>query len=216
MRSKFEEQLKLLNEEMMHMGSIIEECIQKAVEALIRHDLELAKKVMANDHLVDEQQKVIESICFQLLMQQQPVAKDLRMITAAMKMVTDMERIGDQAADICEITIRLYNQTYIKRLEHINQMATETMLMLIQSIEAYVEKDVEKAKKVIDHDDVVDDLFNKVKSDLITMIHKDPDCGEQAVDLLMVAKYFERIGDHTTNIGEWVIFSLDNKVQKEV
>lgn len=216
MRSKFEEQLKLLNEEMMHMGSIIEECIQKAVEALIRHDLELAKKVMANDHLVDEQQKVIESICFQLLMQQQPVAKDLRMITAAMKMVTDMERIGDQAADICEITIRLYNQTYIKRLEHINQMATETMLMLIQSIEAYVEKDVEKAKKVIDHDDVVDDLFNKVKGDLITMIHKDPDCGEQAVDLLMVAKYFERIGDHTTNIGEWVIFSLDNKVQKEV
>ena len=216
MRSKFEEQLKLLNEEMMHMGSIIEECIQKAVEALIRHDLELAKKVMANDHLVDEQQKVIESICFQLLMQQQPVAKDLRMITAAMKMVTDMERIGDQAADICEITIRLYNQTYIKRLEHINQMATETMLMLIQSIEAYVEKDVEKAKKVIDHDDVVDDLFNKVKGDLITMIHKDPDCGEQAVDLLMVAKYFERIGDHTTNIGEWVIFSLDNKVQKEI
>ena len=216
MRSKFEEQLKLLNEEMMHMGSIIEECIQKAVEALIRHDLELAKKVMANDHLVDEQQKVIESICFQLLMQQQPVAKDLRMITAALKMVTDMERIGDQAADICEITIRLYNQTYIKRLEHINQMATETMLMLIQSIEAYVEKDVEKAKKVIDHDDVVDDLFNKVKGDLITMIHKDPDCGEQAVDLLMVAKYFERIGDHTTNIGEWVIFSLDNKVQKEV
>lgn len=216
MRSKFEEQLNRLNKEMMCMGNIIEESIQKAVEALIRHDIELAKKVMNEDHLVDEEQKVIENICFQLLMQQQPVAKDLRTITAALKMVTDMERIGDQAADICEITIRLYDQAYIKRLENINQMATETMLMLIQSIEAYVERDIEKAQKVIAHDDIVDDLFDKVKNDLIDMIHKNPDCGEQAVDLLMVAKYFERIGDHATNIGEWVIFSIDNKVQKDI
>ena len=145
------------------------------------------------------------------LIQQQPVAKDLRTITAALKIVTDMERIGDQAADIGEITIKLANQPYIKKLEHINQMASETMLMLIRSIEAYVEKDMDKARKVIAYDDVVDDLFEKVRDDLIAMIQADSANGEQAADLLMVAKYFERIGDHATNIAEWVIFALDTK-----
>ena len=134
-----------------------------------------------------------------------------RTITAALKMVTDMERIGDQAADIGEITIKLSNQSYIKKLEHINQMASETMLMLIRSIEAYVEKDMDKARKVIAYDDVVDDLFEKVRDDLIAMIQADSANGEQAADLLMVAKYFERIGDHATNIAEWVIFALDTK-----
>ena len=134
-----------------------------------------------------------------------------RAITAALKMVTDMERIGDQAADIGEITIKLASQSYIKKLEHINQMASETMLMLIRSIEAYVEKDMDKARKVIAYDDVVDDLFEKVRDDLIAMIQADSANGEQAADLLMVAKYFERIGDHATNIAEWVIFALDTK-----
>ena len=202
MRSKFDEQLDRLNKEMMKMGSAIEDSIRKAVDALVKQDAELAKKVMIQDE---------ESICFNLLIQQQPVAKDLRTITAALKMVTDMERIGDQAADIGEITIKLANQPYIKKLEHINQMASETMLMLIRSIEAYVEKDMDKARKVIAYDDVVDDLFEKVRDDLIAMIQADSANGEQAADLLMVAKYFERIGDHATNIAEWVIFALDTK-----
>ena len=206
MRSKFDEQLDRLNKEMMKMGSAIEDSIRKAVDALVKQDAELAKKVMLQD-----EQKTIESICFNLLIQQQPVAKDLRTITAALKMVTDMERIGDQAADIGEITIKLSNQSYIKKLEHINQMASETMLMLIRSIEAYVEKDMDKARKVIAYDDVVDDLFEKVRDDLIAMIQADSANGEQAADLLMVAKYFERIGDHATNIAEWVIFALDTK-----
>ena len=211
MRSKFDEQLKNLNEEMMHMGSMIEESIQKAIEAFIHQDADSAKAIMEGDSEIDREQKKIESLCFNLLMQQQPVARDLRTISAAMKMVTDMERIGDQAADIGEITIKLANQPYIKKLEHINQMASETMLMLIRSIEAYVEKDMDKARKVIAYDDVVDDLFEKVRDDLIAMIQADSANGEQAADLLMVAKYFERIGDHATNIAEWVIFALDTK-----
>ena len=209
MRTKFDEQLFQLNQEMMHMGTMIEEAIQKAIEALVKQDVEIAKQILNGDEEVDREQKRIENICFNLLMQQQPVAKDLRVISAAMKMVTDMERIGDHAADIAEVTMMMANHPYIEKLELINQMASETTMMLIQSIEAYVEKDMEKAQAVIKHDDVVDELFDKVKQKLIQMIHKNPEDGEQATDLLLVAKYFERIGDHATNIAERVIFSLD-------
>ena len=217
MRSKFDEQLNMLNQEMMHMGTMIEERIQKAIEALIDGNTDLAKEIMDSDNEVDREQKIIESVCFNLLMQQQPVARDLRVISAAMKMVTDMERIGDHAADISEMTIMMQSTSFPSQLEDIKKMASETVLMLIRSIEAYVEKDMEKARKVIAHDDVVDELFDRNKSDIIEMIHKDPTQGEQAVDLLMIAKYFERIGDHATNIAEWVIFALDDKkINKEV
>ena len=208
MRSKFDEQLDRLNKEMMKMGSAIEDSIRKAVDALVRQDAELAKKVMIQDEEIDREQKTIENICFNLLIQQQPVAKDLRLISAALKMITDMERIGDHATDISEITIELSKESYIKKLDHIQQMAKETMVMLVQSVEAFVNKDMDKARTVIVHDDVVDDLFNKVKAELIAMIHEDVNAGEQASDLLMAAKYFERIGDHATNISEWVIFSI--------
>ena len=211
MRSKFDEQLNMLNQEMMHMGTMIEERIQKAIEALIDGNTDLAKEIMDSDNEVDREQKIIESVCFNLLMQQQPVARDLRVISAAMKMVTDMERIGDHAADISGMTIMMRKASYPNQLEDIKKRASETVLMLIRSIEAYVEKDMEKARKVIAHDDVVDELFDRNKSDIIEMIHKDPTQGEQAVDLLMIAKYFERIGDHATNIAEWVIFALDDK-----
>ena len=211
MRSKFDEQLHLLNQEMMQMGSMIEDSIQKAINALIDQNVELAKKIMDNDTQIDHEQKKIENLCFNLLMQQQPVAKDLRVISAAMKMVTDMERIGDHAADISEMTIPMSKTKYIPNLEHINRMASETVQMLIRSIEAYVEKDMNKAQEVIRHDDIVDDLFDKNKADIIELIRHDPEKGEQAADMLMVAKYFERIGDHATNIAEWVIFALNDK-----
>ncbi|MCI7107377.1 MAG: phosphate signaling complex protein PhoU [Agathobacter sp.] len=214
MRSKFDEQLNMLNQEMMHMGSMIEDRIQKAIEALIDQNTGLAQEIMESDNEVDREQKIIENICFNLLMQQQPVARDLRVISAAMKMVTDMERIGDHAADISEITIMMAKTSYAQQLDDIKKMATETVFMLIRSVEAYVEKDMEKAKAVIGHDDIVDELFDKNKSEIIDMIHKDPSNGEQAADLLMVAKYFERIGDHATNIAEWVIFALDDKKNK--
>ena len=211
MRTKFDEQLNQLNQELMHMGTMIEEQIQKAVVAFMKQDTELARIIMDNDTDVDREEKKIENICFNLLMQQQPVARDLRTISAAMKMVTDMERIGDHAADISEMTILIADNTYVKQLDHIQKMASETVQMLMKSIQAYVDKDMETAKAVIKNDDVIDEFFLEVKQDLIAMIHANADCGEQATDLLMVAKYFERIGDHATNIAEWVIFALDDK-----
>ncbi|MGN0481085.1 MAG: phosphate signaling complex protein PhoU [Lachnospiraceae bacterium] len=208
MRSKFDEQLAELNKEMTEMGMMIEKSIAKAVEALACRDEELARSIMDSDIMVDRAQKKIESICFDLLIQQQPVARDLRTITAAMKMVTDMERIGDHAADISEMTIYMGKGKSFEGLEHINKMAAETVVMLNHSIEAYVERNKEKAKEVIAHDDIVDSLFAEAKKDIIQLILDKPNDGEEATDLLMVAKYFERIGDHATNIAEWVIFSL--------
>ena len=208
MRSKFDEQLVELNHEMIKMGTMIEESIAQAVNALCKKDVELAKKIMEGDEEIDRAQKRIENICFNLLIQQQPVARDLRTITAAMKMVTDMERIGDHAADISEMTISMGKSAYEANLSHINKMASETVLMLNWSIEAYVSKDKQKAQDVIDHDDIVDRLFAETKKDIINLILQNPKDGEEATDLLMVAKYFERIGDHATNIAEWVIYSL--------
>lgn len=208
MRSKFDEQLRELNDEMIEMGRMIVRSISQAIEALTTQNEELAKKIMESDSDVDHEQKKIENICFTLLIQQQPVARDLRTITAAMKMVTDMERIGDHAADISEMTILMDGKSPVKKFDHIRKMAAETVIMLNQSIEAYVQKDREKAKEVITRDDVVDGLFDDVKTDIIDLIQKDRGDGEEALDMLMVAKYFERIGDHATNIAEWVIYSL--------
>lgn len=208
MRNRFDRQLVQLNNELIEMGGMIEKAISDTVKALVNQDIELASNVIEYDEEIDHQEREIEQLCLKLLLQQQPVAKDLRLISAALKMITDMERIGDHATDISEITIELSKESYIKKLDHIQQMAKETMVMLVQSVEAFVNKDMDKARAVIAHDDVVDDLFNKVKAELIAMIHKDVNAGEQASDLLMAAKYFERIGDHATNISEWVIFSI--------
>ena len=211
MRVRFDEQLKQLSSEMTHMGSMIENAIQDAVQAFLTQDIVTAKRIMSDDTLVDQEQKKIENICFQLLIQQQPVARDLRNITAALKMVTDMERIGDQAADISELTVMMADSPYKLKTDNIRKMSAETIMMLLQAVEAFVEKDRSKAEKVIDHDDIVDDLFLKVKNELIDIIRTEPDCGEQAADLLMVSKYLEIIGDHATNIAEWVIFSINNE-----
>lgn len=208
MRNRFDRQLVQLNNELIEMGGMIEKAISDTVKALVNQDIELASNVIEYDEEIDHQEREIEQLCLKLLLQQQPVAKDLRLISAALKMITDMERIGDHATDISEITIELSKESYIKKLGHIQQMAKETMVMLVQSVEAFVNKDMDKARAVIVHDDVVDDLFNKVKAELIAMIHEDVNAGEQASDLLMAAKYFERIGDHATNISEWVIFSI--------
>ena len=208
MRNRFDRQLVQLNNELIEMGGMIEKAISDTVKALVNQDIELASNVIEYDEEIDHQEREIEQLCLKLLLQQQPVAKDLRLISAAIKMITDMERIGDHATDISEITIELSKESYIKKLDHIQQMAKETMVMLVQSVEAFVNKDMDKARTVIVHDDVVDDLFNKVKAELIAMIHEDVNAGEQASDLLMAAKYFERIGDHATNISEWVIFSI--------
>ena len=215
MRSKFDEQLLELNKEMIEMGNKIILSIKNAIEALVARDENMAKAIMESDAEVDHLQKKIEGICFNLLIQQQPVARDLRTVTAAMKMVTDMERIGDHAADISEMTILMGQNSQIDKFEHISQMATETMIMLNHSIEAYVEKNVIKAKEFIEHDDIVDDLFVEAKKDVIELILNSPSEGEGATDILMIAKYFERIGDHATNIAEWVIYSLKQKEDED-
>lgn len=208
MRNKFNEQLMELNKEMIEMGNKIIDSIKMTIAALESRDVEKAKVIMEGDAEIDRLQKKIESICFDLLIQQQPVATDLRNVTAAMKMVTDMERIGDHAADISEMTILMGQESRIDQFEHIRKMANETMMMLNHSIEAYVEKDTAKAREIIEHDDIVDALFDAAKKDVIQLILDAADEGEEATDLLMIAKYFERIGDHATNIAEWVIFSL--------
>ncbi len=214
MRSKFDEQLRMLNNEMIVMSTMIEKAIQEAIEALFTQDTKKAEQIMREDELVDQEQKKIENICFQLLIQQQPVARDLRTITAAMKMVTDMERIGDHAADISELTVMMADSPYLLKVDNIKKMAGETMSMLIHAVEAYVEQDMVKAQEVIEHDDIVDDLFVKVKTDLIDVMQKNTDYEEHAADLLMVNKYLERVGDHATNIAEWVIFSIDDHIEK--
>lgn len=209
MRSKFDEQLLELNMEMIEMGNRIIDSIKSAIEALVNKDEKKANLIMEGDAQIDHLQKKIENICFNLLIQQQPVARDLRTVTAALKMVTDMERIGDHAADISEMTILMGESSKADSFDYIRQMATETLIMLNHSIEAYVEKDIDKANAVIEHDDVVDELFDKTKKNVVNLILSNPEDGEDATDYLMIAKYFERIGDHATNIAEWVIYSLE-------
>ena len=208
MRNRFDRQLVQLNDELIEMGSMIEKAIQEAITALIRQDTEAAKKIIEYDEDIDQQEKVIENLCLKLLLQQQPVARDLRVISSALKMITDMERIGDHASDISEMAILMADKPYIKKLEHIQEMAKEASVMLVNSIEAFVNKDIKQAHEVIANDDVVDNLFETIKNELIAMIHKDPQVGDQAMDLLMVAKYLERIGDHACNIADWVTFSI--------
>lgn len=215
MRNNYNIQLKKLNDEMIEMGSMIEKVIEDAIHALVSQDGVLARQVIERDDEIDQQERNIETLCFKLLLMEQPVATDLRQVSSALKMVTDMERIGDHASDISELTIQMAGTPYIKKLENIQQMAKESMQMLVNSIEAFVELDLEKAKQVIKQDDVVDALFVTIKNELIQLIHKNADDGEQETDLLMVAKYLERIGDHATNISEWVIYYITGEYVSE-
>ena len=207
MRNRFDEQLFELNRELIEMGSLCEEVIASAVVALSNGDMELARRVKENGSAIDQLERDIESRCMKLLLHQQPVARDLRQISAALKMITDMERIGDQAEDIAEIALHLNGHT-IEDADLIKEMAKETIAMVTNSVDAFVQKDVELAYEVIAQDDIVDDYFSKVKCGIISMIAENSADGEFALDLLMISKYFERIGDHATNIAEWVIYSV--------
>lgn len=215
MRRMFDEQLSLLNRELLEMGALVEQSIRSATQAMIDQDVEAAKQAIASDKGVDQQERDIEGLCLKLLLQQQPVARDLRLISAALKMITDMERIGDQAADIAEIVIYLADAPYMKVLEHLPQMADAAVRMVTGSLDAYVNKDVEQARSVVEMDDIIDDLFDVVKEELIGLIRKDASNGSQAIDLLMIAKYFERIGDHAQNIAEWVEYAITGRHKGE-
>ena len=206
MRDFFQEQLHQLNQEMIRMGAACEEIIELASRSLTDYSTNLAKSVSTVGEKIDESERTIETICMKLLLRQQPVARDLRVISAAMKMITDMERIGDQAEDIVEIVPHLAAYPDAK-FPKIREMAKAAQSMVTEAVDAYVKQDLEVARKVMAHDDVVDTYFTQVKSALIDVIASRPSEGEYALDLLMIAKYFERIGDHCTNIAEWVEFS---------
>lgn len=212
MRSRFDEQLELLNVELIRMGALCEDAIAYASRTLLG-EANLAEQVYRTDREIDQKERDIENLCMRLLLKQQPVASDLRLVSSALKMISDMERIGDQASDIAEISSFIQTREVESNL-HIRDMAEATIRMVTQSVDSFVKKDLQIAREVIRYDDVVDDLFNKVKEELIGLISEDSLSGEFCIDMLMIAKYFERIGDHATNIAEWVEFSITG-VHKE-
>ena len=207
MRTVFDNQIAALNQELIAMGSQCEKVLSLAAKALTTGDKELAKTVIPAGKEIDHMERDIERLCLKLLLTQQPIAADLRFISAALKMITDMERIGDQAEDIAEI-ISFLNGTSCPEDSIVLSMAQAVIQMVTESVDAFVNRDLDLAQKTIDHDDVVDNYFTQAKKALIALVAKQPDNGEYALDLLMIAKYFERIGDHATNIAEWVVFSV--------
>ncbi len=207
MRNKFDEQLERLNVELIKMGALCSEAISKAVKALLDRDTEMIEKAKEADEEIDRKEREIEGMCMRLLLQQQPVARDLRVISSALKMISDMERIGDQASDIAEIAKYIISENTNSET-HIKDMAKEAIQMVTDSIDSFVHKDLTMAQKVIDYDDIVDRYFDRIKTELIALIAKDNTKGEYYIDLLMIAKYLERIGDHATNIAEWVKYSI--------
>ena len=206
MRTRFDRELETLNLEMIQMGSLIERSIESTVKALIEKDIELAQEVIGYDKDIDDMEREIETRCLRLLLQQQPVAKDLRKVSAALKMITDMERIGDQASDIAEI-IETTDFSVPTNDVKLAKMAETTIAMVTESIDAYVKQDLELVREVIARDDEVDDLFLEVRQEIADDMVEAGD-PMSSLDLLMIAKYFERIGDHATNIAEWVEFSI--------
>lgn len=215
MRSGFDKQLKDLEQGLILMGAMIEEAIDNACRALLEGDTTLARSVMAGDSAVDQKEREIEGMCLRLLLKQQPIASDLRKVSSALKMITDMERIGDQAADISEIVTMQSGMGSVMKPELVRRMAKETRHMVHAAIDAYVADDVDLAREVMTSDDVVDGLFTDIKLALIDCLGRDAALGQQALDLLMVAKYYERIGDHAVNISEWVEFSVTGMYKGE-
>jgi len=208
MRSHFDEQLHKLNEEMIRMGSMIEHAIEQAGILMASRDAEHARTVIAADVEVDRKEREIETLCLRLILMQQPVARDLRLVSSALKMITDMERIGDQAADIAEIiSMPVKGQRYVYP-ELLQQMGLAAGTMVNRAVDAFVKRDVDLAHEVIESDDVVDALFNDVKKELLQTMKKHSEFGMQLLDALMIAKYLERIGDHACNIAEWVEYAV--------
>lgn len=214
MRSRFDQQLALLNRELTLMGALCEDILSKVSQSMMDWDPDLGKNIQPVAQEIDQKERDIEALCLKLILHQQPVARDLRVISAALKIITDMERIGDQAEDIAEIITYLGGRTGDTHTQ-IQKMARAAIGMVVDSVDAYVRKDLALAEKAIQEDDVVDNYFTTIKKDLIAWIAQQPQDGEYALDLLMIAKYLERIGDHATNIAEWVIFSITGKHEEE-
>lgn len=210
MREYYTAQLETLNTNMIQMGALCEDAISAAIQSLLEDDRTIAKKVADTELEIDQMERDIERQCMRLLLMQQPVATDLRVVSSALRMIADLERIGDQAFDIADITKSGSFQGFSGKV-HIKEMAKAAIHMVTDSVDSYVKQDVQLAKRVAEEDDVVDELFLKVRRELAELIHTDQNASEQAMDLLMIAKYLERIGDHAVNVSEWVIYSVTGK-----
>ena len=208
MREHYDVELNKLNNLLTEVGTLIETAIQLATKALLEKDSKTAKEVKKYEKLTDEKEKEIQSLCFKLLLHQQPVAKDLRLVSSSLKMITDMERIADQARDIADLTKHLSGTETIASIQHIENMAKETILMVTNGIDAFVNGNEELAQSVCDHDDIVDDLFITVRKEIINAIKENKVTEEYAIDMMMAAKYYEKIADHAVNIAQWVIYSI--------
>lgn len=214
MRNRFQQQLDLLNTELTGMGALCEEGISAGVRALLMGDRAMALRAITCEEEIDDAERTIEALCLKLLLQQQPVARDLRTISSAMKMISDMERIGDQAADIAELTAHI-DADFLPGRTHIGEMTVAAVKMVTDSVESFVKKDLNMALSVIQYDDVVDQSFLSVREELVSLIRADSTAAGQALDLLMVAKYLERIGDHAVNIAQWVIYSITGEYRED-
>ncbi len=214
-REYYGQQLKELKNRMLLLGSMIEGVIEDTVRALVSQDIEKAKEIAAGDDKVDKLVRQIEEQCYSLLLRQQPVARDLREVSAALKMITDMERIGDHGTDISELIILMSENPYPEEIGMIEEMSKEAMIMLMEAVDAFAQADAGKAEAVIGKDDIVDALFLKVKDSIALSLKTSETDAKQELDLLMAAKYFERIGDHATNIAEWVIFGITGELPKD-
>ena len=207
-RLRYEKELKGIVDNLVLMCRHIEVAIEKCVKALVERDYGLAKEVFAEDKVIDKMERDIEQSCLKILMMEHPVASDFREVSAVLKMITDLERIGDQARDIAEIVTQFGDEEYIKKVVHIPQMAVIVIQMVKDGVQAYINRDVELARSLDKADNKVDELFNVVMGDLIALIKKNPENAEQAAMFIMIDKYLERIGDHAVNIGEWVEYAI--------
>ncbi len=207
-RHHFAEELQELHLELIKMASLVEESIENTILALKKQDVELARKIFKNDDIIDDMERKIEKLCLMLIARQQPLAKDLRTISTALKIITDMERIADHSSDIAEITIRMANEKYVKPLIDIPKMAELAKKMVNKAIDAYVKQDIKLAQEVCNSDDEVDELFSKIVLELINIVKNDPNTTEQVINFMFITKYLERMADHATNIGEWVVFNV--------
>ena len=208
MREYFDTELANLNNQLIGMGTLVESAIKNAVEIIANNSAELLDKAREQEELINTSERKIQNHCIRLLLHQAPVAHDLREVSSALKMITDLERIGDQAIDIAEVSQYIKSRNNVINVTHIDEMANQASKMVTLAIDAFVKKDFDLAKKVSQSDDVIDELFDKVKEETVEIIQRDKALGEQAIDLMMIAKYLERIGDHAINIAEWVAFSI--------
>ena len=208
MREYFDTELANLNNQLIGMGTLVESAIKNAVEIIANNSAELLDKAREQEELINTSERKIQNHCIRLLLHQAPVANDLREVSSALKMITDLERIGDQAIDIAEVSQYIKSRNNVINVTHIDEMANQASKMVTLAIDAFVKKDFDLAKKVGQSDDVIDELFDKVKEETVEIIQRDKALGEEAIDLMMIAKYLERIGDHAVNIAEWVAFSI--------